>query len=309
LNNNSLIYVSGHRGLAGSAITRELAFRGYKNLLLKTHGELDLRNAEDVEYCFKKHKPRLVIMAAAHSGGIKEAVDNPAWMLMDNIEITSNVIRAAFLINVEKLIFLSSSCVYPINGQQPYKEESYGSGRTDENWSYAISKIAGTELCRSFHRQYDCNYISVVPCNLYGPNDNFHPRKSHVIPALIRKFHESDNVTLWGSGYPKREFLYSDDFASACVDVMEKCDYRDIDGIINIGAGEDIQIFQLAKRVAKIVRPEQKVSISFDTKEPSGVESKLLDSNKLFNLGWKPKYTLEEGISLTYEWFKSSAHS
>jgi GDP-L-fucose synthase len=305
LNKNSLIYVTGHKGLAGSALVKELRDRGYNNLLLKKHSELDLRNAEDVEYCLKKHKPKVVIMAAAHAGGLKEAINNPVWMLMDNMEITSNVIRASFLINVEKLIFLSSSCVYPINGKQPYKEEVYGSGRTDENWAYAIAKVAGTELCRSFYRQYDCNYLTVIPCNLYGPNDNFHERKSHVIPALIRKFDESPIITVWGNGHHKREFLYTADFASACIDVMEKCNYSDIDGMINIGAGEDVYIYELARRIGAVVRPNQVLSITCDTKEPGGVESKLLDNNKITNLGWKPRYSLEEGIRLTYEWWKA----
>jgi GDP-L-fucose synthase len=258
-----------------------------------------------VEYFFTKHKPNVVIMAAAHAGGIREAIDNPAWMLMDNIEITANVIRAAFLINVEKLIYLSSSCVYPVNGQQPYKEESYGAGRTDENWAYAIAKIAGTELCRSFHKQYDCCYLTVIPCNLYGPHDNFHPRKSHVIPSLIRKLDESDHITLWGDGAARREFLYSADFARACVDVMVKCKYADIDGIINIGTGTDLPIRDLATTVASVVRPNQPCLISYNTKEPNGVESKLLNIDKISALGWKPNYTLKEGIKLTYDWYCS----
>lgn len=302
---NSPIFVAGASGLAGSAIVRRLIEKGYTNILTKPHKELDLRCSEDVEYYFKKEKPRAVFLAAAHAGGVLEAVKNPAWMLLDNMEIISSVIRASFLINVEKLIFLASSCIYPMNVKQPYREEDLGNGRTDENWSYAIAKLAGLELCKSFHRQYDCNYMTVVPCNLYGPNDNFDPKRSHVIPGLIRKFHESDIVEIWGDGKAKREFLYSDDFASACVDVFEKCNYRDINGVVNIGSGEEVSIVDVVLRVASIVRPREKVTASFNDKMPNGVHSKLMDNSRIKNLGWSPKYSLTDGIRLTYEWFKT----
>jgi GDP-L-fucose synthase len=301
LNKNSLIYVAGHSGLAGSAIVRELALRGYKNLLLKPHSELDLRNSEDVEYFLKKHKPRAIFMAAAHSGGILEAVKNPAWMLMDNLEIITNVIRAAFIINVEKLIFLASSCIYPINAKQPYKEEDLGNGRTDENWSYAVAKLAGLELCRAFNKQYDCSYTTLVPCNLYGTRDNFDPTRSHVIPNIIRKLHESDSIELWGDGTAKREFLYSGDFASAAVDVFE----RGHEDVINIGSGSDISILDLVQIVATVVRPGQEIKVSFNTKMPNGVASKLMDNSRIKALGWKPKVDLREGISKTYDWWKA----
>ena len=303
MNKSSPIYVAGHFGLAGYAITRELAIRGYKNLLLKPHKELDLRNSEDVEYFFKKHKPKAVFLAAAHAGGILEAVKNPAWMLMDNLEIISNVIRAAFIVNVEKLVFLASSCIYPMNAKQPYKEEDLGNGRTDENWSYAIAKLAGLELCRAFHKQYDCNYITVVPCNLYGPNDNFEQKHSHVIPSIIRKLDESDCIELWGDGTARREFLYSGDFASACVDIFEGGQTD----VINIGSGVDISILDLVQIIATVVRPGQEIRVSFDTKMPNGVSSKLMDNSKITGLGWKPKYTLTEGITKTYEWWKNQA--
>ena len=313
MNKKSPIYVAGHRGMAGSAIKMELANRGYTNLLTKTHQELDLRNSEDVEYFFKKNKPKGVFLAAAHSGGILEAVKNPAWMLLDNLEIISNVIRSSFIINVEKLIFLASSCCYPTNGTQPYKEESLGTGRTDENWSYAVAKLAGLELCRSFHRQYDCNYVTAVPCNLYGWNDSFDKKKSHVIPSLIKKIHNSNEIEIWGDGTPKREFLFSLDFASAIVDVFEKCDYKDIDGVINIGTGLETSILDLVQVIASIIKPKDELKVAFNTKMPNGVPSKLMDNSKIRGLGWSPRFTLNQGIAATYEWFrlsdKISSHS
>lgn len=310
MNRNSPIYVTGHTGLAGSAILMELKNRGYTNLLTKTHAELDLRNSEDVEYFIKKTKPRAVFLAAAHAGGILEAVKNPAWMILDNLEIISNVIRSSFIVNVEKLIFLASSCCYPTNGTQPYKEESLGTGRTDENWSYAVAKLAGLELCRAFHRQYDCNYITAVPCNLYGWNDSFDDKKSHVIPSLIKKIHNSNEIEIWGDGTPKREFLFSVDFAIALVDLFEKCNYQDIDGVINIGSGEEISVIDLVQIIASVIKPKNELKVSFNTKMPNGVSSKLMDSSKIRKIGWKPKYTLRQGIGATYEQYRlNSAHS
>lgn len=300
MNKDTPIFICGASGLAGSSVFRELKSRGYSNILTKRHSELDLRNSEDVEYFLKKHKPRVVVMAAAHAGGIMEAVQNPALMALDNMEMTANVIRASFLINVEKLIYLASSCCYPTYGPQPYREDQFGTGRTDENWSYASVKIAGVELCRAFHRQFGCNYISLVPCNLYGRGDNYDPKHSHVIPSLLRKVHESDVIELWGDGSGRREFLHTDDFARACVDVIEKCSYEDLEGIVNIGSGEDISILDLVGEIGEVVRPGEMLKLSFNTRMPNGVSAKLMDNSRIRRIGWEPKISLKEGIAISY---------
>lgn len=301
---NSKIYVAGHTGLAGSSIMRELQRKGYNNIVTKTHAQLDLTINWDTKNFFAGTypKPEYVFLCAARVGGVLESITKPVDLLVDNIRIQTNVITACHQFGVKKLLNLGSSCIYPVDGEQPYKEEQLGHGRTDENWSYAVAKIASIELCRAYHRQYGCNFLSVIPCNIYGPGDNFDLNKAHVIPALIRKFHEDEQpITIWGDGLPLREFLYIDDFAEASVMLMEKYDYNDLcEGVINIGSGYDIDIHQLALMIQDNVK--QKVFIFDDTK-PSGVPSKLMDSTRINKLGWKPKASLEDGIEQTYGWW------
>jgi GDP-L-fucose synthase len=312
MNKKSSIYITGDTGLVGSAIIRELKRRNYDHLLFAEHDIYDLRQQQAVRYFFMKHKPEYVFHCAAHAGGIKEAINYPADMLFDNMMINMNVINAARMTGVKKLINLGSSCIYPVNGKQPYKETQIGKGKTDENWTYAIAKIAGIELCRAYHKQYGNNFISLIPCNLYGINDNFDYDKAHVIPALIRKFTEAKKsksiyVSLWGNGESKREFMYVDDFAWACVEVMEKVDYDDIDGIMNVGTGYDVSIMMLARLIQRIIYPEAVILRSFDG--PNGIPSKLMDVSRMKKaLNWIPSTTLKEGITSVYEWYQHSAY-
>lgn len=302
MDKNSRIYVAGHSGLAGSAIVRELKRRGYENIIAgydKDGLRVDLRNAAHTDAFFNQFKPKQVVMAAAHAGGIKQAIDKPAEMLYDNILMTTNVIEACRKFGVKKLINLGSSCIYPVNATQPYKEEFIGQGRTDENWSYAVAKLAGVEMCRAYHRQYGSNFMTVMPCNLYGYNDNFDLEKAHVIPALIRKFTENDKVEVWGGkgdGYytPMREFLFTDDFAEAVVMLMENHNYEDLyDGVVNIGYGADVEIATVVSYLQRIIG-ERKIVYNRD--KPLGVRSKLLDITRIKALGWRPKTTLYEGM-------------
>lgn len=304
MNKKDCIYVAGHTGLVGSAIYRELLKRGYLNTVGFQHHEYDLSDSIQTRRLFDEHKPKCVIMAAAFAGGIQRAIDSPSQMLVENMLIAGNVIKRAHLAKVEKLIFISSSCIYPVDGEQPYTEEQIGTGKTDENWSYAIAKIAGMELCHAYHKQYGKNFFSVVPCNMYGPNDNFKGKYSHVIPALIKKIHETedDKVELWGDGEARREFLYSEDFAEACVDIMEKVDYEDIDGVVNVGAGQDIRIADVFMIVKQVVgKPNVKPVYN---KAINGVPSKLMSCEKLHKLlNWRPKTVLLRGIERAYESF------
>lgn len=304
MNKKSKIYIAGHRGLVGSAIKRKLEKEGYNNLVFRTIDELNLLDSGKVSDFFKKEKLEYVFLAAAKVGGILANDDYPADFIYQNLLIQENVIHNAYIHKAKKLLFLGSSCIYPKNCLQPIKEEYLLSGYLEEtNRAYAIAKIAGIEMCKSYNKQYGTNFISVMPTNLYGPNDNFDLETSHVIPALIRKFHEAKinndkAVVIWGSGLPKREFLHVDDLAEACIFLMKNYDDSEI---INIGAGKDIAILELSGLIKKIVG--FKGNIVCDKDKPDGTPQKLLDVNKIHNLGWRRKISLEEGIKKTYKWF------
>jgi len=300
----SKIYVAGHRGLAGSAIMRCLQKQGYQNLLTRTSKELDLRNQQATLDFFAKEKPAYVFLAAAKVGGIQANNTYKADFLFENLAIAQNVIHAAHINKVKKLLFLGSSCIYPKMAEQPLKEESLLTGLLEPtNEPYAIAKIAGIKLCETYKQQYQDNFISAMPTNLYGPNDNYHPTDSHVLPALIRRFHEAkmnnaSEVVIWGDGSPLREFLYSDDLAAALVLMMQE--YNEMQ-FLNIGYGTDISIADLAKTIAKTVG--YLGQLKFDTSKPNGTRKKLMDSSKVMRLGWKPKIDLEQGIALAYQDF------
>ncbi|MRX47780.1 GDP-L-fucose synthase [Pedobacter puniceum] len=300
------IYVAGHRGMVGSAITRKLQKEGYTNIITRTSAELDLRNQQDVTDFFATEKPEYVFLAAAKVGGIVANNTYRAEFLYDNLQIQNNIIHNAYLNNVKKLLFLGSSCIYPKLAPQPLKEEYLLSGYLEEtNEPYAIAKITGIKMCDAYRSQYGCNYISAMPTNLYGYNDNYHPQNSHVLPALIRKFHEAkvnnlSNVTIWGTGSPMREFLFADDLADACYYLM--LNYNE-PHLINIGTGEDITIKDLALTIKEIVGFDGE--LKFDTSKPDGTPRKLMDVSKLHSKGWKHKIELKEGIKLAYEDFLS----
>jgi GDP-L-fucose synthase len=299
---NSKIYVAGHRGLVGSAIVRKLEKEGYQNLILRTSSQVDLRDQQAVKDFFEKEKPEYVFMAAAKVGGINANNTHPAEFLYDNLCIQNNVIHQSYKNQVKKLLFLGSSCIYPKNAPQPIKEEYLLSGYLEPtNDAYAIAKIAGIKMCQSYHKQYGSNFISAMPTNLYGPGDNYDLKNSHVLPALLRKFHEAKekgeaNVTIWGTGKPRREFLHSDDLAEACLFLMEH--YND-PAIINIGVGKDISIGEMAQMIKKI--SGYNGELIFDTSMPDGTFQKLLDVSKLNALGWQAKIGFEEGLKKTYE--------
>lgn len=304
MNKDSKIYVAGHRGLVGSAIVRNLEAKGYTNIIYKTHKELDLTNQADVQAFFKEEQPEYVILAAAKVGGIHANNTYPADFIYDNLMIQNNVIKAAHDYKVKKLLFLGSTCIYPKMAPQPIREEYLLTGALEEtNEAYAVAKIAGLEMCKFFKRQYGDNFISCMPTNLYGPNDNFDLKSSHVLPALIRKFHEAkvngrDTVEVWGTGTPLREFIYVDDMADACVFLMENYDGEQH---VNIGTGEEVSIRQLAETVKEVVGFEGE--LVFNTDMPDGTPRKLTNVDKLHRLGWKHKTSLNEGIKLAYEWF------
>jgi len=299
------VYVAGHQGLVGSAILRKLISEGYSNIVTRSFQELDLRDQIAVNEFFKKEKPEFVFLAAAKVGGILANSTYPVDFLRDNLLIQTNVIDAAYRYGAKKLLFLGSSCIYPKFAPQPIKEKYLLSGELEPtNEPYAIAKIAGIKLCQAYNRQYGTNFISVMPTNLYGPGDNFDLETSHVIPALIRKFHEAkingkDQVVVWGSGRPFREFLHVDDLADACLFLMNNYNSSEI---INIGTGKDLSIAELAYLIKDII--EYDGNIVFDTSKPDGTPRKLLDVSKLFNMGWKPRITLEEGIRSTYSWYQ-----
>ncbi|MFZ7145427.1 MAG: GDP-L-fucose synthase family protein [Bacteroidota bacterium] len=304
MNKSSKIFVAGHRGMVGSAIVRVLETNGFHNLVLRTSAELDLRNQQAVNEFFYSEKPEYVFLAAAKVGGINANNIYRAEFLYDNLAIELNVIEAAKQNDVKKLLFLGSSCIYPKSAPQPLKEEYLLTGILEStNEPYAIAKIAGIKLCEAYRSQYGCNFISAMPTNLYGPNDNYDLEKSHVLPALIRKFHEakingSDEVVVWGSGKPMREFLHVDDLASACLILMQNYDDA---GFLNIGFGSDISISDLSLLISEIVG--FKGRIVFDTKRADGTVRKLMDSSKIQALGWSPKIGLSDGISSTYNLF------
>lgn len=304
MNKESKIYVAGHKGLVGSAILRKLQSDGYTNLVYKTSKELDLRNPIAVNNFFENENIEYVFLAAAKVGGIVANNEYPADFIRDNLMIQTNVIDASYKSNIKKLLFLGSTCIYPKMAPQPLKEEYLLTGLLEEtNEPYAIAKIAGIKMCQSYNRQYGTKYISAMPTNLYGENDNFDLHSSHVLPALIRKFHEAkinkhEFVEVWGTGTPKREFLYSDDLADACVFLMHNYEGNEI---VNIGVGQDISIKELANLVKKVTGFEG--DLRFDTTKPDGTPRKLVDVTKINNLGWKSKTSLEEGIDKAYNWF------
>lgn len=302
MNKDSKIYIAGHRGMVGSAIVRLLESQGYDNLIFRTSKELDLRNQLQVSEFYNSEKPEYVIVAAAKVGGINANNIYRAEFLYDNLAIEMNLIHGAYLAGVKKLLFLGSSCIYPKDAPQPLKEEYLLSGLLEStNEPYAISKIAGIKLCESYRDQYACNFVSAMPTNLYGPNDNYDLNNSHVLPALIRKFHEAKikgqmQVEIWGTGKPLREFLHVDDLAEACVFIMNNYNER---LFLNVGFGEDLSILELAQIVKEIVGFDGEIKL--DQEKPDGTFRKLLDSSRLMNLGWKPKIHLKEGIRRTYE--------
>ncbi len=308
MNKSSKIYIAGHRGLVGSALIRKLQEQGYSNLVMKTSRELDLRRQADVESFFEREKPEYVFLAAAKVGGILANNTYKAEFIYDNLMIAANVINSAYKFGVKKLLNLGSSCIYPKFAPQPMKEEHLLTGLLEPtNEPYAVAKIAAIKLCRYYNEQYGVNFISVMPTNLYGPNDNFDLETSHVLPALIRKFHEAKmsgqkSVTIWGSGEPFREFLYVDDLAEACLFLMEKYDFSHIGEFVNIGSGSDIRIRDLALLVKEIVG--YKGTIINDSSKPDGTPKKLLDVTRIQSLGWKAKTSLQAGISKTYDCFR-----
>jgi GDP-L-fucose synthase len=298
------IFIAGHRGMVGSAIKKRLQQEGFNNLVLQTSLELDLRDGHAVADFFKKEEPQYVFLSAARVGGIMANSDFRADFIYDNIMIQSNVIHASYKTGIQKLLFLGSSCIYPKMAAQPIREEYLMSGFLEAtNEAYAVAKIAGIKMCQAYNYQYGCNFISVMPTNLYGSNDNYDLNSSHVLPALLRKFHEaketdSNEVTVWGTGEPKREFLHADDLADACYFLMKT--YNDSD-LVNIGTGEDISIGELAKLIRDIVG--FKGDIIFDHTKPNGTPRKLLDVSKLSALGWKSSILLREGIQFAYKDF------
>ena len=299
------IYIAGHRGMVGSAIERKLRQEGFNNIVTRTSGVLDLRNQQAVNDFFEKEKPEYVVLAAAKVGGIHANNTYRAEFIYDNLMIEANIIHAAYLNKVSKLLFLGSSCIYPKMAPQPLKEEYLLSGYLEPtNQSYAIAKIAGIELCDVYRDQYDCNFISAMPTNLFGSNDNYHPENSHVLPALIRKFvlakkNNDPVVSIWGTGTPRREFLHVDDLADACFFLLQNHNEK---GLINIGYGSDISINELALFISH--ETEYEGIISFDSSKLDGMSRKLLDTSKLNKMGWSPKINLEDGIKLTIKEFK-----
>lgn len=298
------IYLAGHQGLVGSALLRALRARGYDNLVVRTRGELDLRNQGEVAAFFARERPDYVFLAAARVGGIRANNAYPAEFIYDNVMIQANVIHHSYLTGVKKLLFLGSSCIYPKHCPQPMKEEHLLDGKLEPtNEPYAIAKIAGIKMCQSYNRQYGTRFIAAMPTNLYGPGDNFHPRDSHVIPALIGRFHAAKvsgakEVVVWGTGSPRREFLFVDDLADACLFLMERYDSGEI---VNVGVGKDLAIKELARLIAEVVGYEGE--IVYDLSYPDGTPRKLLDTSRLAALGWRAKTPLREGLAITYDWF------
>ncbi len=298
------IYIAGHSGLAGSAILRALQSRGDSRIIVRTHQELDLTDARAVKDFFQHERPESVFLAAAKVGGIQANNILPAEFLRENLLIQTHVLHEAWQAGVKKLLFMGSSCIYPKLAPQPIPESALLTGELEPtNDAYALAKIAGIQLCKAYRKQHGANFIAVMPTNLYGSQDNFHPEHSHVLPALMRRFHEAQRdglqeVTVWGSGTPRREFLHSDDLASACLFLMEHYDSPEI---INIGWGQDCTIRELAEMIAETVGFTG--TLKWDDSRPDGTPRKVLDNRKLSNLGWEPKISLQEGLKLTYQWY------
>jgi GDP-L-fucose synthase len=305
MNKSDKIFVAGHRGMVGSAIVRRLESEGFNNLLTRDHSQLDLANESAVAKFFAEERPTIVIVAAAKVGGIQANDDFPVEFLLENLRIQNNIIRSAYESGVRKLLFLGSSCIYPKFAPQPIPETALLSGPLEPtNEAYAIAKIAGIKLSQAYNREYGANFISAMPTNLYGPNDNFDLETSHALAALIRKAHEAKvrkdkKLTVWGTGRPRREFLHVDDLASACLLLLEKYDSPEI---INVGCGEDISIRELSELICDVVGFDGE--LAWDTSKPDGTPRKLLDVTKLRALGWKPEIPLRDGIARTYEWFR-----
>lgn len=303
---NSKIFIAGHKGMVGSAIMRELQNQGYNNIVVKSRKELDLLNQQAVADFFTKEKPQFVFLAAAKVGGIEANRSQLGAFTYENLQIQNNIIHSSYLNKVERLIFLGSSCIYPKFAAQPIKEEYLLTGPLEPtNYGYAVAKIAGLKMCEAYRAQYGCDFVAVMPTNLYGVNDNFDLTTSHVMPALMRKFHEAkmrgdSTVEVWGSGTPKREFLFVDDLAEACVFIMNN---KNVVELTNIGTGEDISISDLAKLIKKTVG--FKGEIIFDITRPDGPPRKVLDVSKINALGWKAKTSLESGVARVYEWYKN----
>lgn len=307
MNKNDKIFVAGHRGLVGSAIKRELEKKGYTNIVTRTHKELDLTDSKAVSEFFEAEKPDYVILSAAKVGGIQGNNTFPVEFFTENMKIQLNVITNAFKQNVKKLLFLGSSCIYPKNAPQPMKEEYLLSSKLEKtNEMYALAKISGLKLCASYNREYNTDYISVMPCNLYGLNDNYDMKNAHVLPMLVRRFHEAKEaglkeVTVWGTGTPLREFMYAGDLAKAVVYLMENKSAKEIGEFINIGTGTEVTILELAQMIKKIVGFEGE--LVFDKSKPDGTMRKLMDVSRINNLGWKAETSLEEGIKIVYNDF------
>jgi GDP-L-fucose synthase len=305
MNKSDRIYVAGHSGLVGSAIMRALEKQGYSYIISASSSEVDLRDNNAVKKFFKREKPQYIFLAAAKVGGIMANKTYGADFIYDNLCIQNNVIHNAYLNKADKLLFLGSSCIYPKQATQPIKEDYLLTGKLEPtNAPYAMAKLAGVEMCKAYHTQYGCNFISAMPTNLYGPNDNYDLENAHVLPSLLRKFHEAKEqnlpeVTIWGTGNPKREFLYSDDAANACVFLMQH--YNDADSIVNIGCGEDVTIKELAEAIKITVG--YKGSLVFDTSKPDGTMRKLLDVKKINNIGWKYTIQLVDGLKMAYNDF------
>jgi GDP-L-fucose synthase len=308
IDQSARIFVSGHRGLVGSALVRHLRAEGYSNLLTATREQLDLRDQAAVNYWFRANRPEYVFLAAGTVGGILANSTRPAEFLYDNMMIHATVVHAAYLYGVKRLLYLGSSCIYPRDCQQPMKEEHLLSGALEStNEAYAIAKIAGIKLCQSYRKQYGCDFIAAMPTNLYGPHDNFDLASSHVLPAMIRKFHDAkisgrNDVVIWGSGTPRREFLHVDDLADACLFLMEH--YGEAEHV-NVGTGQDLSIRELAEMVREIVHPSAR--LVFDAEKPDGTPRKLLDVGRLHRLGWRHSIELRRGILDTYEWFAAQS--
>lgn len=304
MNKSDKIYVAGHRGMVGSAVIRELQAQGFENIVTRTSKELDLRDTQAVIKFYEEERPEIVVVAAAKVGGIHANNVYRAEFLYDNLMIQNNLIHQAYIYGVKKLLFLGSSCIYPKLAPQPLKEEYLLSGHLEStNEPYAIAKITGIKMCEAYRDQYGCNFISAMPTNLYGPNDNYHPENSHVLPALIRKFHEAKSqglseVSVWGDGSPMREFLYADDLANALVYLLLNYNEKEF---VNVGYGSDVTIKELAETIADVIGFEG--SLSFDTTKPNGTPRKLMDSTRLFSTGWQPKVDLRAGIALAYQDF------
>lgn len=312
MNKDKKLYIAGHNGLVGSALLREAKKRGYKNILSKSRSDLDLTERSEVFAFFEKNRPEYVFIAAAKVGGIVGNNNYPVEFLLENLRIQNNLIEACFKFSVNKMMFFGTSCIYPKHASQPLQEDDLLSGKLEPtNEPYALAKISGLKLCAAFNKQYHTNFLSVMPCNLYGINDNYHPENAHVLPMLLRRFHEcklshAESLKVWGTGRPKREFLFVDDLADSCFYLMENYNASDLGEFVNIGTGDEITIRDLAQMIKRVVGYEGK--IEFDTSRPDGTPRKVVDISRIARLGWRPKTSLEEGLKRVYEDFLEQSH-